>query len=1356
MNLKNIKCIHQCFEEQVDKTPDSIGVIYDSKKLTFRQLNHKSNRLANYLRTLGVGPDKIVALIADRSLEMIIGILGIIKAGGAYLPISPDLPSDRIQYMLSDSNAKLLLAQNKYLNKISSSIKILDLESETTFVGSDENPTLINKSTDLVYVIYTSGSTGKPKAVMIEHKALVNRLFWMQKEFPIGSGDFILQKTPYSFDVSVWELIWWSLYGAGVVFLEPGGEKNPALIVETISQSKITVMHFVPSMLNLFLDYLAVKDKAEINKLRSLKYVFASGEALKPNHVKKFNEIIADKTNATLINLYGPTEAAIDVSCYICPKKNNFDKIPIGKAIDNIDLFIVKDNQLVKNGEIGELCIAGIGLARGYLNNSVLTNEKFVTNIVDPSTKMYRTGDLAHLLPDGNIEYIGREDFQVKIRGFRIELGEIENTIRNYTGINDCVVTVQQHSEDVTRILAYCISKNEIDSEALKNYIAEFLPDYMIPNQFMRIEAIPLTPNGKTDLKSLPLPSNGSRLSSNIQDTLEVDKLELDLLLVWKELLGVDQVGVNDNFFDLGGNSLFMARLQITLNSDFNLDISIVELFQYTTISSLANFIGKKHQSEKINKTDTSGKKQFSNKDIAIIGMAGRYPGAKNVKEFWQNLVNGVESISFFTEEELEYLPKGNLKSELAFVKARGVIEEVAMFDAEFFGYTPREAELMDPQHRIFLECAWEALEDSGYSPDKYNGNIGVFAGSSINAYLMFNVLKDRESQEELLNAYQIGEYKTITANDNNFLTTKVAYKLGLKGPAINIQTACSTSLVAVGLAYQSLISGQSDMALAGGVSITFPQKRGYFFVDGSIGSVDGHCKPFDADATGTVFASGAGLVVLKRLDDAIRDGDSIYSIIKSVALNNDGSDKAGYMTPSIEGQSEVITKAQQLAGITADSIKYVETHGTGTPVGDPIEVASLENAFRRSTDKKQFCGIGSVKSNIGHTDAAAGVTGLIKTALSLHHKVIPPSLHYKNPNPRIDFVNSPFYVVDKLTKLEETTQPIHAAVSAFGVGGTNAHAILENYQNGISGSDNFSGKQILIVSAKTESSLKNNMTALMDYLNNNPAENINDVAYTLSLGRKEFEWRQFVIVKDWPEAVKDISAVINQESNKAKVSNNDKPQLVFMFPGQGAQYINMGRGLYENEKLFKEIVDKCAEILKPFLELDIRELLYPKLNDDDTAKKLEQTVYTQPALFIIEYALAQLLINRKINPTFMIGHSVGEYVAACISGVFSLEDALYILSIRAKLMQQQLAGSMLSVRTNENEIKQFINDDISLAAVNSPNLIVLSGETDKIKNLSEKLSELKIENRILYTSHAYHSKMMDPVLHPFISEFSK
>jgi len=505
--------IQELFEAQVRERASDIAIICDHGKafgsgyyLTYEQLNEKANQLANCLRNKGAVPDQIIGIIVDRSFAMIIGILGILKAGCAYLPISPENPEERIHYMLSDSEVKILLVQDKTLEKILFDGQVVNLEDSKVYTGSAENLPVINTSSDLAYVIYTSGSTGKPKGVMIEHRSLMNRLSWMQNAYPINENDVILQKTPFYFDVSVWELFWWGFQGAKLCFLMPGGEGIPLAIVETIKKHKISVMHFVPSMLNVFLDYLEGKSAEEIKKLSSVKQVFASGEALTPSHVRKYNNIFGKYTDTKLTNLYGPTEATVDVSYFDCPANGNIENIPIGKPIDNTKFFIIKDNRLLPVGETGELCVSGVGVARGYINNTKLTNEKFVDNPFLPGELMYRTGDIARWLPDGNIEYLGREDNQVKIRGLRIELGEIESTIRDFHSINDCIAVVKKYSENIILIIAYVVCREELDVNKLKNYLKDFLPEYMVPNHFIPIDQIPVLPNGKADRKSLPEP----------------------------------------------------------------------------------------------------------------------------------------------------------------------------------------------------------------------------------------------------------------------------------------------------------------------------------------------------------------------------------------------------------------------------------------------------------------------------------------------------------------------------------------------------------------------------------------------------------------------------------------------------------------------------------------------------------------------------------------------------------------------------------------------------------------------------------------------------------------------------------
>ncbi len=1357
----NNPTITELFETQAALYPQSTALISrhrdssERQTLSYGELNIRANQLAHYLISRGVKPDMLVAISMERSADLVVGLLAILKAGGAYLPIDLSYPPDRLSFMLKDSNAALLLTQKDLINRIPQTKADIILIDEFEFNSEDKaNPTTEMRNSNLAYVIYTSGSTGKPNGVMVTHNNVI-RLFESTREwFNFNENDIWTFFHSYAFDFSVWE-IWGALLHAGKLIIVPYLlSRSPESFYELLINEKVTVLNQTPSA---FYQLMQAEEVRGYKDKLALRYVIFGGEALNLAALKPWFERHGD-SDPQLINMYGITETTVHVTYRPVTSKDINSGSVIGVPIPDLHVYILNEKlEPVKTGESGEIYVGGAGLSKGYLNRPALTMERFIKNPFSDvnNGRLYKTGDLGRLLKGNDIEYLGRIDHQVKIRGFRIEPGEIESSIRNYKGIKDCTVKVHNYSKDVILIIAYFVADGIVHFEDLKKYLRQFLPEYMMPNTFVKLDKIPLTPNGKTDFNALPIPemSTGSNNSGNgRKEFTEVESLIRD---IWINLLGYENIGINDNFFDAGGNSLLMGRLQLKINQAFNENVSIVDLFRYPSITSLARFITNKSESPLSSSISIQDKKIPIETDIAIIGMAGKYPGADSINEFWQNLVNGVESITFFSNEELEFIPKGNLDSEIKFIRARGYLKDADKFDAEFFGFNPREAAVMDPQHRLFLECAWAALEDAGYCGEKYNGSIGVFAGSSLNTYLIFNVLKDRETAEEMANSYQIADYTTLTGNDNAFLTTKIAYKLGLRGPAVNLQTACSTSLVAVGQAYQSLVSGQSDMAIAGGVSITFPQKRGYFFVDGSIGSEDGHCKPFDADATGTVFSHGAGIVVMKRLKDAIRDGDSIYAVIKSVAINNDGSDKAGYMTPSVEGQADVIKKAQQAAGVDPSTIRYVETHGTGTPVGDPIEVASLEKAFG-DTKERNFCGIGSVKSNLGHTDAAAGVTGLIKTALSLYNRVIPPTLHYTKPNPRIDFANSPFYVVDKLTDLSSSKRPLRAAVSAFGVGGTNAHAILEEFPYVSFSCEEDRDKYLIIVSAKTENSLNNNLKALRDYLKNNPEEAINDVAYTLQVGRKEFEHRRYLTADSCTNAAGIIGDLIKSETNKSKINSNDRPHVVFMFPGQGAQYVNMGKGLYIREKVFRETVDQCAEYLKPILELDIRELLYPQNESEDPARKLEQTVYTQPALFIVEYSLAQLLLNLGIKPASMIGHSIGDYTAACLAGVFSLEDALYIIAMRARIMQQQEHGSMLSVRLNESEVTPYLNEDISLAAINSPNLVVLSGPTDKIGQLSGKLSELKIENRVLFTSHAYHSKMMEPALEPFTSEFSK
>ncbi len=738
--------------------------------------------------------------------------------------------------------------------------------------------------------------------------------------------------------------------------------------------------------------------------------------------------------------------------------------------------------------------------------------------------------------------------------------------------------------------------------------------------------------------------------------------------------------------------------------------------------------------------------------DVAIIGMAGRFPGAADLDTFWENLANGVESVRDFTEEEV--LAAGidpALARDPHYVKRGGVLEGAELFDARFFGFYPREAEIMDPQHRVFLEVAWHALEHAGYDPGSYDKAIGLFAGCGMNSYLLFNLARNREIMET------VQGYQLSLANDKDYLPTRVSYKLNLRGPSVNVQTACSTSLVAVHLACRALLNFECDMALAGGVTIRLPQTGGYLYQEGGITSPDGHCRPFDADAAGTVGGNGAGVVVLKRLADALADGDTIHAVIKATAINNDGSTKVGYTAPSVEGQAQVIANALDLAGVDPRTITYIETHGTGTALGDPIEITALTQVFNSYTTDRQFCAIGSLKANVGHLDAAAGVAGLIKTVLALKHKKIPPSINFTRPNPRIRFEETPFYVNTKLRDWQMDGTPRRAGVSSFGIGGTNAHAVLEEAPQ-LGSSVPARPWHLFLLSAKSEQALERATADLRDLLARALEQDtatpswLADVAYTLQVGRQPFAHRRAVVAQTAEEA---IAALAGQVPERMATGNGepDARSVAFMFSGQGSQYANMGRTLYQREAVFRQWVDRCAELLRPHLGLDLRTLLFPPAGAEaDADDRLRQTALTQPALFTVEYALAQLWLSWGITPDAMIGHSIGEYVAACLAGVMSLEDALAVVAARGRLMGLLPSGAMLSLALDEAEARELLRDHpaLTVAAVNAPGMCVVSGPHEAVDALARRLEERGVGARRLHTSHAFHSAMMDPILAPF------
>ena len=731
------------------------------------------------------------------------------------------------------------------------------------------------------------------------------------------------------------------------------------------------------------------------------------------------------------------------------------------------------------------------------------------------------------------------------------------------------------------------------------------------------------------------------------------------------------------------------------------------------------------------------------------------FPGANSVEQFWDNLCQGRESISFFSEAELEAegLDPGLIRDP-NYIRARPIVDGADQFDAAFFRFSPREAELLDPQHRLFLECAWEAMELAGYDPMAYQGLVGVFAGSSLSTYLL-NYWTDPRIVQSL------DPFEAVIASDKDALPTTVSYKLNLRGPSVAVQTFCSTSLVATHMACQSLLDGECDMALAGGVSVRVPQKQGYLYSEGGQESPDGHCRTFDARAQGSLFGDGAGVVVLKRLADALADGDTIHAVIRGSAINNDGAVKVGYTAPSIAGQSAAVVQALDRAGVDAASIGYVEAHGTATPLGDPIEVASLTRAYRQFTDRAGFCAIGSAKTNVGHLDRAAGVTGLIKASLAVERGVIPATLHYETPNPELDLPNSPFYVADSLTRWEPASGPRRAAVNSLGVGGTNAHVILEQPpEQEPSGAGR--GTHLLTLSASTPTALETATDNLAAFLAAHPDISISDVAYTLAVGRHGFEHRRAVVCLDADEGARLLTARDPRRVLTHQAAETERP-VAFMFGGVGDQYPAMARELYDSEPVFREALDTCFTSVQREHGLDLKQVLFdPAAERSDAtgndlrallrreprqhASRLHDTEVAQPLVFAVEYALAQLLMRWGVQPRAMVGYSLGEYVAACVAGVLSLEDALNLVVKRARLIQSAPEGAMLAVMQSAEDVKPLLSDSVWLAIDNGPRTCVLAGTVDAIAYLQERLTREGLACQRLETTHAYHSPLLRPI----------
>jgi amino acid adenylation domain-containing protein len=1330
---------YELFEAQARRTPEAVALVFDGLPSTYGELAARSNRVACRLRSLGIGPESLVGVAIQRSPAMVEAVLGILAAGGAYVPLDPSHPAERLAFVVSDAGLSLLLIDRRQVEELGAlpvgTVVLDDLEE------IDDVPLPRSAGPDnAVCVLYTSGTTGWPKGVVLRQCGLVNRLLQAQNFYGLTPEDAVLQTAPLGFDFSFWEIFAPLAAGGRLVLADPDGHRDPAYLAHVIAEQAVTIVHFVPSMLEAFLR------QGNAEQCRSLRRVFVGGEALTPALCERFFGFF----DVPLENQYGPTEASIDIVWSTFHRGETPSGSVIGRPIANCAAYVLDaELQPVPPGVPGELHLGGVCLARGYLGRPELTASRFVPHPFAAGERLYRTGDVARHLGDGTLEYLGRVDHQVKVRGVRVELGEIEAALGAHPDIDEAVAVVRGEGED-RRLVAYLVlaARRATGVPEIRQFLRGRLPEVMIPGAWVVLSALPLSPNGKVDRRALPEPDQAPP-TSGVAFTEPRRKAERTIAALWRDILRIEKVGLDDNFFDLGGHSLLLIQLQGRLQAWLGRPVGMIDLFRYPTVRALASLLMPEAeesdgQSVPVPHHRALTRAATADARIAVVGMAGRFPGARDLAAFWDNLRRGVESITFFSDEELEATGvDATIRNQPNYVPAAGLLDDVELFDAGFFGYTPRDAEIADPQHRLFLECAWEALEDGGHVREIRGRKVGVFAGVSMNRYL-WNLYSNPEVVRS------VGPYKLAIANDKDHVATTVSYKLNLTGPSLDVQTACSTSLVTVHLACRSLLAGECEMALAGGASIAVPQKVGYLYQEGGIRSPDGHCRAFDAGAQGMVSGSGAGVVVLKRLADALADGDPIHAVILGSAINNDGSGKIGYTAPSIDGQAEVIEIALASGGVDPRTVAYVEAHGTGTPIGDPIEVAALTQAFRSGTDERSFCALGSVKTNIGHLDAAAGIAGLIKAVLALKYRELPPSLHFETPNPEIDFASSPFFVNARLRAWEtEVGSPRRAGVSSFGIGGTNAHVILEEAPPlAPSPEPTRRREHLLVLSARTEPALSVTAERLRRHLASGVELDPADIAWTLAIGRCAFEHRRALVCGDNAEAIELLDpAGTASERVFSGIAGDQEAGVVFLFPGQGAQRVGMGLSLYRSEPVFREHLDFAAEILAPHLGLDLRESLDPEAGDsEEPGRRLEDTAIAQPALFAVEYALARLWMSWGVRPKAMLGHSIGEYVAACLAGVFELPDALELVAERGRLMAGLPHGAMASLPLSEAEALPLLRGGLALAAVNGPEQCVVAGPAPEVQSLLDELALRSVVGKRLRTSHAFHSGMMEPL----------
>ncbi|HEY6529491.1 MAG TPA: amino acid adenylation domain-containing protein [Cellvibrionaceae bacterium] len=1336
----------------IKQQPHAQALVSVDEVWSYEQLDQTANRLQFYLADAGLALGAVVAIHTHSRALAIAAMIAILREGGAYLPLDPLYPAERLQYMVENASCSLIICDNDDISP--DGVSRVDVRALDMTLPLPKLALAPIKADSDAYIIYTSGSTGKPKGVRMNHGTLNNLIQWQNQHYIEGENYRTLQFSALSFDVSFQEIFSTLCQGGCLVLVPPEIKQDFRALLTFVEQQGVE---------RLFLPYIALLQLIQwANRLEFYpegvrEWITAGEQLVISDEVRK---AFIGMPHARLINQYGPSESHVVTELVLPDDPTQWPAVPsIGYPIETAQLWVLDEHGLEMGLlEEGELWIGGPVLGNGYINNAEETAKRFVVREIDGQTqRIYRTGDLASKNRYGEIAYKGRIDAQVKISGYRVELAEIEAQLLNTGAVREIAVAVEEQGE-IKRLVAFMVDgAMPWNDEQHFAHLARALPFYMVPSLIVRRSALLKTPSGKVDRKSLLAEYQAAVQESlqaaepaselNLNNALAADTEQSDaklpnqaaeppqgaqlaepksgrapvseaqiLAILRRELL-LPTLTLDDNLVAMGMTSLGANRVAAAFYDDLGLDLPTYTLFQHRSVARLvAQLTGTRPANAPAPGAKLEAQTQAP---VAIVGVALRVPGAQDVLHFWRNLVNGQESVHFFE-------PTSNGR-----VNARGVLAEPLSFDEQFFDIPPIEAKFIDPQQRLLLELAWQALENAGVVPEQFNGRIGVYCGTGNNSYYLERVLQNPEALENY------GAFAAMLANEKDYCATRIAYKLNLVGPAVSVHSACSTSLVAVCQAVEALRLGHCDIAIAGGASLTFPQQQPHEHQEGSIYSADGHTRPFDAASSGTVFSDGGAMVVLKRLDYALADGDHIYASIKGIGINNDGADKGSFSAPSLEGQRRVIGQALLDAGVSAGAIGLVEAHGTATPVGDPIEVAALTQAYREHTDAVGYCHLGSLKSNFGHLTASAGVAGLIKTALCVEQGARVASINFATANPALNLEDSPFVVTQAFTPWPIAAPERLAGVSSFGIGGTNAHAVLQGVEYSL---PDYEGPEFIpfCLSAKNPDALARLAATYSRYLEQNPDKNTHALAAYLLKHRTHFTHRLSL----GASSATALSQTLHETSFE---DTSFKAQhWILAFPGQGSQVLGMGRQLMHKVPAFAQAIEQCLRLLQDE-GIDLASVLW---GDDKQA--LNQTHYTQLALFVIGYALTQTLIDLGLPIKSAIGHSIGELVAATCAGVFELPVALKVVTTRGRVMQAQPTGAMLAVRRPSSEVSPYLVEGAVIAATNTSDSCTLAGTFDAIDVAEAALKAAGMKTKRLETSHAFHSPSMDAAAKEF------